>query len=89
MSVEYDEAKRQATIEQRGLDFANAGEIFKGIHYTLEDTRNDYGEQRFITIGYLSKRLVVVAWTPRGELKRIISMRKANGREQTKFKQYL
>ncbi|WP_198401105.1 BrnT family toxin [Thiomicrospira microaerophila] len=37
----------------------------------------------------MDSRLVVLAWTPRGKAKRIISMRKANEREQQRFKQYL
>ena len=89
MKIEYDQAKRQTTLEQRGLDFAEAGQIFNGIHYTLEDTRTVFGEQRFITIGYMNERMVVTAWTPRANAKRIISMRKANDREQDKFKKYL
>jgi len=88
-NIEYDEDKRRKTLEDRGLDFANAGQIFDGIHYTLEDDRMDYGEKRFITIGYMSGRMVVTAWTPRGKARRIISLRKANEREQRKFKQYL
>lgn len=89
MKIQYDEQKRQTTLEQRGIDFADAWQIFEGIHYTLEDERQDYGEQRFITIGYMNKRMVIVAWTPRANDKRIISLRKANEREQAKFKQYL
>lgn len=89
MNIQYDEQKRQTTLEQRGLDFADAWQIFEGIHYTLEDERQDYGEQRFITIGYMNKRMVIVAWTPRANDKRIISLRKANEREQAKFKHYL
>lgn len=89
MKIEYDEAKRQITLEQRGIDFADAGQVFEGTHYTLEDERQDYGEPRFITIGFMNKRMVVVAWTPRAQAKRIISMRKANDREQARFNQYL
>lgn len=89
MKIEYDEAKRQITLEQRGLDFADASQVFQGTHYTLEDERKDYGEPRFITIGFMNERMVVMAWTPRAQAKRIISMRKANEREQARFNQYL
>ena len=51
----------------------------------MQDTRQDYGEDRFITIGRLNKRMVVLVWTPRGEVRRIISMRKANDREQALY----
>lgn len=43
----------------------------------------------FITVGVLDARLVVVIWTPRGEVRRIISMRKANDREKSFYAQYL
>ena len=89
VGLEYDQNKRDKTLQERGLDFAQAGEIFTGVHYTLEDNRFDYGEQRFISIGYMRGRLVVVVWTPRGYKKRIISLRKANEREAKRFKKYL
>lgn len=85
LQVEFDAAKRQKALTERGLDFARAGELFGGRHFTAEDTRDDYGEARFITIGALQGRLVVVVWTPRGDARRIISMRKANEREQARY----
>jgi uncharacterized DUF497 family protein len=66
----------------RGLDFARASEVFSAHHFTAEDCREDYEEQRFITVGNLDNRMVIFVWTPRGEARRIISMRKANEREQ-------
>ena len=44
---------------------------------------------RFITVGLLDARLVVLVWTPRGEVRRIISMRKANDREKTFYARHL
>ena len=70
---------------ERGLDFARAAEIFSGRHFTAEDLREDYSEPRYITVGLLDERMVVMVWTPRGEARRIISMRKANEREQTRY----
>lgn len=49
MEVTFDPAKRLATLEQRGLDFADAGQIFDGPRLTLEDDRFDYPEPRFQT----------------------------------------
>ena len=85
MEIEFDPEKRDRTLLERGLDFAKASQIFFGRHLTLEDTRRDYQESRYITIGTLDDRLVVVVWTPRGKTRRIISMRKANEREQTRY----
>lgn len=85
MHIEFDSSKRQATLDARGLDMADAAEVFEGDHLTVTDDRFDYGETRNITIGFLAGRMVVLAWTPRGEAYRIISMRKANDREQSAY----
>ena len=80
--TEFDSVKRNATLKARGLDMARADEVFAGATLTVEDDREDYGEDRFITIGFLDHRMVVLAWTPRKGGYRVISMRKANEREQ-------
>ena len=85
MVVEFDAAKRDATLEARGLDMARAGEVFAGATLTVEDDRQDYGEDRFITIGFLDERMVILVWTPRNGARRVISMRKANEREQALY----
>ena len=85
MRIDYDPAKRRATLRDRGLDMAAAGDIFDGATITVEDGRRDYGEARYITVGFLAGRMVFVAWTPRDGGRRIISMRKANAREQELF----
>ena len=85
MKTTYDPAKRAITLELRGLDMADAGAIFEGPYVTLTDDRMDYGEARFITVGHFAGRMVVIVWTTRGETRRIISLRKANEREQTLY----
>ena len=68
---------------------AHATAVFEGLHFTAQDTRAGYQEDRFITVGWLDARLEVLVWTPRGEVRRIISMRKANDREKTLYASYL
>ena len=85
MKIEFDPTKRQLTLENRGLDMAQAGEIFDHATLTITDDRRDYGELRFITIGRLAGRMVVLVWTPRGAGRRIVSLRKANDREQALY----
>ena len=89
MRITYDPAKRETTLRERGLDFDDAAEVFAGREITRLDTREDYGEDRYQTFGYLRGRMVVIAWTPRGSARRVISMRKANAREQEAFGQRL
>jgi len=87
MQIEFDSDKRDKTLTQRGLDFAHADEVFAGVNITAEDARFDYGEPRFTTVGVLDSRMVILVWTPRGGVRRIISMRKANEREIARFTQ--
>ncbi len=85
MLIEFDAAKRSATLKARGLDMARAGEVLAGATLTVGDDRQDYGEDRFIAIGFLDHRMVVLVWTRRDGAYRIISMRKANERERTLY----
>ncbi len=64
---------------------ARAGDVFVDDTLTVEDDRRDYGEDRFITVGFLDGTMVVLVWTPRDEAYRIISMRKANERERALY----
>jgi uncharacterized DUF497 family protein len=85
VELEWDEAKRQWTLDNRGFDFADIARIDPASIVTRADARYDYGEQRFSSFGYLDDTLVNFVWTPRGDRIRIISMRKANDRERKKY----
>jgi uncharacterized DUF497 family protein len=85
VEVTFDPNKRAKALAERGLDFARAGVVFAGHHFTAPDPREEYGEDRYITVGKLDARLVVMVWSPRGAARRIISMRKANAREQALY----
>jgi uncharacterized protein len=86
VQIQFDPAKRLAILTHRRLDMARADEIFAGATLTIPDERKDYGEPRFITIGHLDGRMVVAVWTPRGRARRVISLRKANAREQAAYR---
>jgi uncharacterized DUF497 family protein len=87
--ISFDPAKRSATLADRGLDFEDAAEVFAGPTYDLADGRRDYGETRIITVGWLRGRMVIVVWTPRNDVRHVMSMRKANDREQARYRQQL
>ena len=89
MRITCDPTKRLWTLQERGLDLLRAKEVFVGPHFTRIDDRKDYGEPRFITVGWLDSRLVVFAWTPRGAARRVISMRHCHEREAKKIRPYL
>jgi hypothetical protein len=85
VEIGFDPAKREWTLEHRGLDFADAGRVLAGPGITVADDRRDYGEERFVTYGRLGDRLVAVVWTPRDDIHHVISMKKANDREQRRY----
>jgi uncharacterized DUF497 family protein len=80
---EWDEHKAHRNLEVHGLSFEDAHLVLGSPCMVGRDPRHE--EQRFIAIGSLRERLVVVVFTVRGSRVRIISMRKANKREQAKF----
>jgi hypothetical protein len=82
MEYEWDWQKNLLNFEKHGLSFEAAPEVFSDVHLTRLDTRFDYGEDRYLTMGLLVRRVVIVAHTIRNGTNRIISMRKANEREQ-------
>lgn len=90
MNFEWDEHKRKYNIQKHGLDFADAWKIFRTPMLTSLDEREDYGEDRWIGIGLLDARVVVVIFAERSEDKiRIISLRKAFTHECIKYEKAL
>ena len=89
MRIGYDPAKRERVLKERGIDLDDARHIFEGRHATVPDDRRDYGEARFITAGFLGRRLAVVVWTPRGTIRRVISMRFCHAKEAKAWAQHL
>jgi uncharacterized protein len=53
MRFTWHEAKRESNLQERGLDFVDAPEVFEGPTFTYEDDRFDYAEERFVTLGLL------------------------------------
>lgn len=86
--LSYDPAKRDWTLINRGLDFKDALSVFDGRTAEVEDTRQDYGESRILCFGMLLGRMVVIGYTPRGTVRHVFSMRKANEREKARYASY-
>ena len=81
----WDEPKRQANLNKHGVDFIDAERVFAGPTFTFEDDREDYGEQRWVTLGRLGVQVVVIVHTETEEEIRVISMREADNHEQLLF----
>jgi uncharacterized protein len=82
MRLTFDPVKRARTLAERGLNFEDAAIVFRGTTVEIEDRRRNYGETRIICYGLLAGRLVVIGYTPRGTVRHVFSMRKANNREK-------
>jgi len=82
MKIECDPVKARANFLKHGVEFADAvGALDDPQAITVEDPDSE-SEQRFITIGLdFLGRLVIVAYTHRGDNIRLISARKATKRE--------
>ena len=87
MEFKWDENKRRINLREHGLDFADAHRAFSKDAFVITDDRKDYNEYRYILLGLMHERIVVIAFTVRGNVIRIISMRKANKREQKSYMQ--
>ena len=83
---EWDEAKNRSNIGKHGFDLADAEEMFAGVLFARPDTREDYGEDRWVGIGMIRGRLAVVAFAERDpDTIRIISLRKASQNERRQY----
>lgn len=86
MRLEWDEAKNRANIRKHGLDFADAEEVFRGVLLAESDTREDYGEKRWVGLGQIGGRIVKIVFSERDpETIRIISLRKATRHERKEY----
>jgi uncharacterized protein len=90
MEFQWDERKNQINITKHQLDFADAVKVF-GLPLRISlDRRQDYGEERWIGLGMLDGRVVLVVFTePDRKTIRIISLRKALPHERKCYEQYL
>ncbi len=73
----WDERKRKVNLAKHGIDFRDAESIFDGPLVTVEDTRENYGEPRFVSLGLLHGIPVSLVYTERGDSIHVISIRKA------------
>ncbi len=86
---EWDEDKRQANLAERGVDFRLAALIFENPVIESEDTREEYGEQRFRALGHAGDEYFLVAFTWRGSRRRIISAWKVGNSGKKRYEAIL
>ena len=85
MELEWDEAKRESNLTKHGLDFAVALELFADYFMERLDTRQGYGEDRWIALGMIRGVVAVLIYTERNNKLRPISLRKATALERITY----
>jgi uncharacterized DUF497 family protein len=82
MNYEWDERKREANLEKHGLDFVRADIVFESERKVTVESGRGGEEARFVDYCEVESELLALVYTLRGDAVRIISFRRANGRER-------
>jgi uncharacterized DUF497 family protein len=83
IAFEWDDAKASRNLAKHRMSFEKAKEVFSDPNLaTVNATRDEDGEARLKTIGRVGSRLYAVVYTQRGGVKRLISARRANAKEE-------
>lgn len=85
MRLEFDQEKDARNIRERGISFERFADMNLGTALAVEDARTDYGERRVRLLGNIDDRLHVAVVTYRGDKVRVISLRRANVREERRY----
>jgi uncharacterized protein len=89
LNFEWDYDKNEANQQKHKVDFVDAMLIFEGDVLTLEDTRQNYGERRFRSIGLVDGECFVVVHTQRGNSTRLISAWRGGSDERDNYSSYV
>lgn len=85
MRYTYDPAKNERNVAERGLGFELAEEFDWSTALIAEDTRYAYPERRYQALGLIAEHLHMLVFTPRDGAVHVISLRRANKRERTRY----
>ncbi len=91
MQFEWDDKKEKINIAKHGIDFSTAARVFKDNNrLELYDEAHSDTEDRYITIGLIDEvaYVVMVVYTEREEIIRLISARRATNRERKMYYDY-
>ncbi len=86
MNLEWDDDKRRGNVAKHDVDMVRAARVFDGPTITKKDGRDDYGETRYQSIGYIGDDCFVV-WTQRDSVIRLISARRGGRRDRQRYLQ--
>jgi uncharacterized protein len=88
MEFEWDEGKNRSNVRKHGIDFSDAIDVFNHLLLTVPDLSEDFGEERWIALGWMWVTVAVVVYVERsGDTIRVISARKATRSEAQRYAQ--
>ena len=85
MRIEFDPAKDRTNVAKHGVSLALAAELDWEAALVWVDERFEYDELRMIALAPKTAILYYVAFVERGEVRRLISLRRANRREVKRY----
>jgi len=85
MQIQFDSAKDAANRAKHGISLGEAARMDWDTAFVWVDNRFDYGEMRMAGWGYIGLRLFHVAFVDRGDIRRIISLRRAGKYEEKQY----
>lgn len=89
LKFEWDEDKAKANLRKHKVSFHEATTVFHDLYIaTMPDPDHSESEPRYIVIGHsANNRLLVVVYTERDEVTRIISGRTATAQERKAYEE--
>ena len=85
MQIEFDAEKSASNVRERGISFDRFADMDLATALSSEDTRREYGEPRVRIFGLIDGRLHAAVITLREDRVRVISLRRANRREERAY----
>jgi uncharacterized DUF497 family protein len=85
--ITFDPAKDETNIAKHGVSLSLATEFEWDTAVVWPDTRKDYGESRMACLGYVGLRIYAMVFVDRANVRRVVSLRKANRREVERYAQ--
>ena len=90
LAFQWDKNKAQTNLAKHGINFQEAATVFGDpLSVTIPDPDHSTAEDRFVIVGHsYRQRLLVVIFTERGDIMRIISARSATKNERTLYEDH-
>jgi uncharacterized DUF497 family protein len=83
--ITFDPAKDEKNIRNHGVSLTLGEQVIRGLTHERLDTRFDYGEDRFVSFGYVGEKLYVAVWADWDDSVRMISVRPATPKERRAY----